>query len=731
MGNTHALMAGLRGLVLLACVAATSAQVLYAGFDHILSVDKNGNVTAFDYRRKLTANSTCDIVAMPPLVKEAALDDWILDGISKVASPKKPLQYTYLGYELYMTEQKDVGAYIIRRCRDFRPQLTELPCEAFSTGLSDMFRAPKKTVFLGNNRVMIVDTTFGDFTVHPFDADVHSGGDPFKFEMGPLFSGKLPITVGLEKAKFAHVKVDGETDILLIQAGDGRTTGFKYNGIALSADEFLLKPVLKMNTAWNTTITTLGENRVLSYAPNLDYEVRQIYLNGSDYKAALLNTGNLGGGVDCMADTAPSCVKRKGCAWCPSTYTCHNYDQKSNIFCDRHQCGAPPILEETLGENPLSMVVVPDCSNDPAMEHANIIDTLDEGYDKLLPGNKRLPDTYRASDGEHANAEASPIHPVLDNELGDEPIEIEDEQVDQLILTKNKVSQGQVYTPPPVGSGNPCMDADYTPFKGADAAMPVATGQMKMNHPSTYDGEQADILTQSPMGEANATQRKIDCARYRAQLGMAAPADNEFHPKEPTKENMTKPERYRPDNGGTFAEEGIMNFDERYGDLAAQWIDPSLNPTRGDSFPTSSPLVPGKGELEYKPKEPQVQMKPKMKPFARPPQPLRKSTEELMEAGVKNSEGKFGGADCSETGGEDGIASVPMTNTMANIVTPVMPKSLEQQLGLFADEEKKIVDWMPAAEPDTQLGKVTIGVTLPQQEPWVSDVGKSKGPPML
>lgn len=161
-----------------------------------------------------------------------------------------------------------------------------------------------------------------------------------------------------------------------------------------------------------------------------------------------------------------------------------------------------------------------------------------------------------------------------------------------------------------------------------------------------------------------------------------------------------------------MAEEGVMNGDESVS-LGAQWLNPSKSAVRGDAYPVHSPLSPTKGDLEFKPKEPTSAGAVKPKVFARPPQPTRKSTEELMEVGLTNTDPKLAGADCTETGGEDGFASDPMTATMANVVTPTMPRTLEDQLALFDHEQKKVEDWMPAGEPDTQLGKVNVGVTLP------------------
>merc|ERR1719453_643890 len=111
---------------------------------------------------------------------------------------------------------------------------------------------------------------------------------------------------------------------------------------------------------------------------------------------------------------------------------------------------------------------------------------------------------YRKNAGEHANAEASPIHFSVDNELGDDPVVIpeeEDATPDLTIQTNNKVSQGQVFTPPLVSSSSPCMDDRFNPLKLADGNILVPMkASVRMNHPETFDGEQADVLTRSPLG---------------------------------------------------------------------------------------------------------------------------------------------------------------------------------------------------------------------------------------
>ena len=72
-------------------------------------------------------------------------------------------------------------------------------------------------------------------------------------------------------------------------------------------------------------------------------------------------------------------------------------------------------------------VIVPDCltNPDPEAMHADIFDAIDEGYEKL-PGHIRLNTEYRNDEGAHANAEAAPIHPAIDNEMGEDPVVIDE-----------------------------------------------------------------------------------------------------------------------------------------------------------------------------------------------------------------------------------------------------------------------------------------------------------------
>ena len=126
-----------------------------------------------------------------------------------------------------------------------------------------------------------------------------------------------------------------------------------------------------------------------------------------------------------------------GCAWCPLTYSCHAYEREKSYFCD-DVCAVPALVDSIKAGD---AIIIPECVKEVPVEanHAEIFDTIgksamsskeskaqcsldySEEGEKLLPGNIRLSREYRKDLGDHANSESAPIHPAIDNELGDEP----------------------------------------------------------------------------------------------------------------------------------------------------------------------------------------------------------------------------------------------------------------------------------------------------------------------
>merc|ERR1712048_762723 len=88
-------------LVLLACVGVAHAgqKFVYSGFNHLIAFEMGEvQVTAFDFRRHIELKSTCDLVAQPPLLTGAKIEDWVAGG-AKSSSDQESLEFTFLGYE--------------------------------------------------------------------------------------------------------------------------------------------------------------------------------------------------------------------------------------------------------------------------------------------------------------------------------------------------------------------------------------------------------------------------------------------------------------------------------------------------------------------------------------------------------------------------------------------------------------------------------------------------------
>ncbi len=84
--------------------AVAHTEFVYAGFNHLLVFDTaNVTVTAFDYRRHVPHNSFCDALVSPPLVEGAKMQDW-LSKAALASSSQSELEYTHLGYEVFIVE---------------------------------------------------------------------------------------------------------------------------------------------------------------------------------------------------------------------------------------------------------------------------------------------------------------------------------------------------------------------------------------------------------------------------------------------------------------------------------------------------------------------------------------------------------------------------------------------------------------------------------------------------
>lgn len=534
---------------------------------------------------------------------------------------------------------------------------------------------------------MFLNLETSDFVVHPFDADVHTGGDPFKLESGPLFAGKFPLT-NLSNPAFAFANLPGNmVSVLLVQTGSS-VQGLRFNGRAKSAEDFGLDLVLTAQAPEGFTISTIEENDILLANNQLEFMRWSIDRDLAGAIAVESGTpGEPGLGPNCILDNATACVSTHGCAWCPSSYTCHAYDKVALSFCDRHACSVAALVDAIkAGE----AVIVPPCASnsDPEAAHADTFDTIDQGYSEL-PGHIRHPPSYRNDEGLHAHAEVSPIHPMIDNELGDDPVALsEPYPAVQVIHANNKIAQGAVYLPPAPSTSAGNMDAGYDEKQSAEVGSPELE-QSKMNHVVTHLPE---IHLTSPEGDSNEAHQ-IQLASAQATANTAGVAEQVPYSQDPkfvppaVNQHSTVSE-YAPASTATLAEEDMMNGGRtRHSAVAPdEWVDDA---EKRDLTRSVKRVSEGTG---FRPKEPLSQ---KLQPKALPAEPIREAQlnpDALMNQGL--GVGGLNNADCTENGGQDGGSSPTLNAAMMNSVNADFPDTLEKQLNLFKDEPKSVEDYM-------------------------------------
>jgi hypothetical protein len=687
-------------VVLLVCVAAAAgvaarSHMVYAGFDHVLAFDSSDmTATAFDYRRHLRNSLQCGMFVQPPLLTGVKLEDWLSSGALASGSHEN-LTFTHMGYEVFLVEDKVTGSYLTRRCRDFRPQLEALPCEPLGTGQSDLLKAPFKTIFLGNSRAMILNTETGYFSIYPFDVDVHTGGDPFRFSSGPILSDFFPFRDGLADCEFAYIQLKNHGgDVLLVKRPEGVLQGWRFHGLAMNVEDWYFKFVFVVKAPQGHAMAMLGENQVLFYQDNYDFRMWDI-TQGANATLIVGEDAMKGNAfhafADCNMDNVTRCTTTEGCAWCPITEKCLDYDRILGRFCDESVCPTPPMTAEHLTTHRFEM---PDCVKDVPVEenHAEIIDTIDEGYDELEKMIRLGPD-YRNGMGEHANAEASPIHPAIDSELG-HPFGA---YQDGVINEKNSVGRGVVYTPP-ASEIEPCMNDKYDATKGVEVAAPTAA-DAKMN--MVPSDEAPPTFTLSPAGDAANATEHTNCTRNKA---ITPDLKTEFVPLSGSASSTQ--EGYAPAPTSTRHEEDLMNSDKtEYSDLKGHMgVDP-MSEVADDRSPNRV------GEVEaFKPKDtskPYItkDFAPSLQP--NPDERVFESHPDVMNAGIGS--GGLVSGDQPVNGGNDGIASAQFSSAM-NSAKAATPDMLESQQTMSKAEPKASVDnsMFPAQskpQPEEQLSE--------------------------
>merc|ERR1712019_84337 len=94
----------------------------YLGFDHILTYNfETKRFNAFDMRRHLPVNETCDYLVFPPLINNVEHRD-VFTTMGELTGTRDKIHLTFLGKEQWMMQNTGTGEYEILRCSGFMPQ---------------------------------------------------------------------------------------------------------------------------------------------------------------------------------------------------------------------------------------------------------------------------------------------------------------------------------------------------------------------------------------------------------------------------------------------------------------------------------------------------------------------------------------------------------------------------------------------------------------------------------
>jgi len=534
--------------------------------------------------------------------------------------------------------------------------------------------------------MMILNTETSEYSIFPFDADVHSGGDPFMFSTQPsgIFMGVLPLGA-LSDSSFAFVDLkDDYKDLLLVLHPPSSTLiGYRFNSKAANEHEWFLTETLRASVPSGFSLTTFGENQVLMYDEGLNFRIWDFVFNATRLVPHHLHSGNINSGYNCFQENATACVLTDGCAWCPTTRSCHNYDMVHNRYCDSHVCEADAVLD----------------SEGAAKEDEPR--NCDEGEDEIvndikpeepvleLPKDQRLPSSYRNDAGVSTPEEASPIHPSLDNLLGDDPVEVENP--DTVIQEQTRVSEGRVFRPPKPDAGKPCMDLLYDETKPAEKFDASVMNRADPSH-------DVKVFLTSPLGDA-ATANNSNCLR-KLTPNMNNTLDSDFMPA--SGHSSLETVDFVPASTAPRREEDKMNLDHtKFSELHAGGVGVAV------SEDNTLALQNNDSAVVFQPKEPL----PKAVPVAIKEQDQNPfgiftapTAEDRMNLGLHSYDGLAGGYYYAFE-----QANPIMKDAMKESTNPVpgMPKTIEQQLALFKHEPKVVYDPLPGPAPEN------LQITIP------------------
>lgn len=347
----------------------------YVGFDHMVMYNLDTHTfDAFDMRRNLGANETCDYFVNPPLIHGAPLHS-AMTSVAEVRGTIDGMHMTFLGGEMFLLQNAVSGEYEIRRCSGFMPQQKTLPCEVYNVGCDDAMKGSSRYFYGGvNSRVIRYEQSSNLFQVLFFDSDIPGGSYPFQLVMQSNF---MSMTGELEFAVLQVPGHDGNGEILF--AADVNTGSFKawnYDSSAKDIKGLIGKQVMEGQIDKGYHVRSMTENTLLLFHETTgDFETIRITLSttvdsSSSLVLSSIKRDNIYMGHGCIQHTRGACVTSPGCGWCPDDLTCHQVDNlrkpcDATVYCSSGLVDAysPDYLKYSEVENP---VVEHDFGDEPS-----------------------------------------------------------------------------------------------------------------------------------------------------------------------------------------------------------------------------------------------------------------------------------------------------------------------------------------------------------------------------
>jgi len=476
----------------------------YAGFDHVITYNfETKRFNAFDMRRSLGVNDTCDYLVFPPLINNVEHRD-VFTTMSELSGTRDMMHMTFLGKEQWMMQNTGTGEYEVMRCSGFMPQQKELPCEVYNVGCNaKQMKGNARFFYAGvSDRVIRYDPDDGTMDILSYDSDIPGGAYPFKEAMSAHFS---PFTGEVE---FAAVMLpDGKELLMALKLSTGEFKVWDYNSRANNIESLIQTLMVSGSLEMGYRVKHVGENSLLIYQENTgEFEVLQLDVVDGNVTITSQKRDSLFYGHPCILHTRGACVSSPGCAWCTDSATCHHLNSVRQS-CSGEQCS----------------------------------EWVDEYSPKHLKFSEMENPTIIKDFGDE-DPSSSPVSPMRGASSANSAVPITAGPHDEVELEdglKMNPELGMVFTPP-LGNPEHKMDDRFVPFN-QQKFPEVEASEYKMNNAVAA----RKVHIRSPIGDAGLQETPTDDALEPPPQGttnvtLISPCD-----RAPAK-SMLKTEKFEP-----------------------------------------------------------------------------------------------------------------------------------------------------------------------------------------